>query len=138
MFKKRLIAHVHRPTVNWTPDTTERGRQRSVRDQQEAEEAASVKQADVDAGEPLAYSRNPYGESLLTAAIPMENPYCSCKLTRVRSRCSKGGHGRGQDVRGGGCGGEGEGCGGGDGGEGGAAGWRAALFCSHFSAASRD
>ena len=23
------------------------------------------------------------GESWLTAAIPMENPYCSCKLTRV-------------------------------------------------------
>ena len=23
-------------------------------------------------------------ESWLTAAIPMENPYCSCKLTRVR------------------------------------------------------
>ena len=23
----------------------------------------------------------------LTAAIPMENPCCSCKLTRVRSRC---------------------------------------------------
>ena len=23
----------------------------------------------------------------LTAAIPMENPYCSCKLTRVRPRC---------------------------------------------------
>ena len=27
-----------------------------------------------------------FGESWLTAAIPMENPYCSCKLTRVRSR----------------------------------------------------
>ena len=26
------------------------------------------------------------GESWLTAAIPMDNPYCSCKLTRVRSR----------------------------------------------------
>ena len=25
------------------------------------------------------------GESRLTAATPMENPYCSCKLTRVRS-----------------------------------------------------
>ena len=24
------------------------------------------------------------GESWLTAAIPIENPYCSCKLTRVR------------------------------------------------------
>ena len=23
------------------------------------------------------------GESRLTAAIPMDNPYCSCKLTRV-------------------------------------------------------
>ena len=30
-----------------------------------------------------AYSCNPDGESLLlAAAIPMENPYCSCKLTR--------------------------------------------------------
>ena len=28
------------------------------------------------------------GESWRTAAIPMENPYCSCKLTRARSRCS--------------------------------------------------
>ena len=26
------------------------------------------------------------GESRPTAAIPMENPYCSCKPTRVRSR----------------------------------------------------
>ena len=26
--------------------------------------------------------------SRLTAAIPVENPYCSCRLTRVRSRCS--------------------------------------------------
>ena len=24
------------------------------------------------------------GESWLTAAIPMDNPYCSCKLTRVQ------------------------------------------------------
>ena len=36
----------------------------------------------------------------LTAAIPMDNPYCSCKLTRVRSRCrpgrtgNRGGHRR--------------------------------------------
>ena len=28
------------------------------------------------------------GPPRLTAAIPMDNPYCSCKLTRVRSRCS--------------------------------------------------
>ena len=28
------------------------------------------------------------GEAWRTAAIPMENPCCSCKLTRVRSRCS--------------------------------------------------
>ena len=27
-------------------------------------------------------------KSWLTAAIPMDNPYCSCKLTRVRPRCS--------------------------------------------------
>ena len=27
------------------------------------------------------------GESWLTAAIPMDNPCCSCKLTRVRPRC---------------------------------------------------
>ena len=25
------------------------------------------------------------GEPRLTAAIPMENPHCSCRLTRVRS-----------------------------------------------------
>ena len=30
----------------------------------------------------------------LTAAIPMANPYCSCRLTRVRSRRCRG-HGRG-------------------------------------------
>ena len=30
------------------------------------------------------------GESRLTAAIPMDNPYCSCKLTHVRSGCSSG------------------------------------------------
>ena len=30
----------------------------------------------------------PYaGESRLTAAVTIDNPYCSCKLTRVRSRC---------------------------------------------------
>ena len=29
------------------------------------------------------------GEPWLTAAITMANPYCSCKLTRVRSRCSQ-------------------------------------------------
>ena len=28
-------------------------------------------------------SRTSTGESRLTAAIPMSNPYCSCKLTRV-------------------------------------------------------
>ena len=28
---------------------------------------------------------SPPGESWLTAAIPNDNPYCSCKLTRVRS-----------------------------------------------------
>ena len=26
------------------------------------------------------------GESRLTAAIPMDNPYCSCERTRVRPR----------------------------------------------------
>ena len=26
------------------------------------------------------------GESWLTAAMPTDNPYCSCKLSRVRSR----------------------------------------------------
>ena len=30
------------------------------------------------------------GESGLTPAIPVDNPCCSCKLTRVRSRCSTG------------------------------------------------
>ena len=30
------------------------------------------------------------GESRLTAAIPVENPCCSCKLTRVRSGCRTG------------------------------------------------
>ena len=29
------------------------------------------------------------GEPWPTAAIPMENPYCSCELTRVRPRCSR-------------------------------------------------
>ena len=40
--------------------------------------------------------RKPTGEGSLrpggprpTAAIPMDNPYCSCALTRVRSRCSR-------------------------------------------------
>ena len=28
---------------------------------------------------------SPHGESRLTAAIPTDNPDCSCKLTRVRS-----------------------------------------------------
>ena len=29
-----------------------------------------------------------YGESpWLTATVPMDKPYCSCKLTRVRTRC---------------------------------------------------
>ena len=34
---------------------------------------------------------SPYGESLpqLQAAVPVENFYRSCKLTRVRSRCAK-------------------------------------------------
>ena len=41
----------------------------------------------------MAYSCTPYGEPLLqswpTAALPMENPYCSCKPTRVRcTSCS--------------------------------------------------
>ena len=31
-------------------------------------------------------TRGAAGESWLTAAIPIENPYCSCKLTRVRPR----------------------------------------------------
>ena len=30
----------------------------------------------------------PAGVSWPTAAIPMDNPYCSCKRTRVRARCS--------------------------------------------------
>ena len=33
----------------------------------------------------LGHAALPAGESWLTAAIPMENPYCGCKLTRVRS-----------------------------------------------------
>ena len=32
-----------------------------------------------------------HGESRLTAAIPMENPCCSCKLTRAWSRCPQTG-----------------------------------------------
>ena len=32
----------------------------------------------------------PPGESWLTAAIPMENRYCSCRLTRVRSQMIQG------------------------------------------------
>ena len=32
---------------------------------------------------------NKRGESWPTAAFPMENPYCSCKLTCVRSRCRR-------------------------------------------------
>ena len=36
----------------------------------------------------LGHAALPAGESWLTAAIPMENPYCGCKLTRVRSCCS--------------------------------------------------
>ena len=31
------------------------------------------------------------GESWLTAAIPVNNPYCSCKLIRVRLCCSGSG-----------------------------------------------
>ena len=33
----------------------------------------------------LGIPKSESGESWLTAAIPTENPYCSCKLTRVRS-----------------------------------------------------
>ena len=38
----------------------------------------------------LARSARAAGESWRTAATPMENPCCSCKLTRVRPRCSNG------------------------------------------------
>ena len=34
-------------------------------------------------------ARMPIGESRLTAAIPVDNPCCSCRLTRVRSRCRR-------------------------------------------------
>ena len=36
------------------------------------------------AGHPMAEYAHAAAESWLTAAIPVENPWCSCKLTRVR------------------------------------------------------
>ena len=39
------------------------------------------------------------GQSWLTAAIPMDNPYCSCKLTCVRSRLAQQAVGRWRPVR---------------------------------------
>ena len=50
---------------------------------------AAVGQAVTGSGGPQLTGRGALpGESWLTAAIPMDNPYCSSKLTRVRSHCS--------------------------------------------------
>ena len=46
-------------------------------------------------GPPIAIPdpRNPRGGSWLTAAVPVDNPYCSCKLTRVPPRQAGAGMG---------------------------------------------
>ena len=54
-----------------------------------ARRAAAV----VGRGDPSVFDLFEYpGESRLTAAIPMDNPHCSCKLTRVMAySCNPGG-----------------------------------------------
>ena len=68
----------------------ERSTRHSGRERQTSRQKASSPRASERPDEPAeAEVPDKGGESRPTAAIPMENPYCSCKLTRVQPRAGR-------------------------------------------------